>query len=106
MEAINNTELLVQLKALAQQAGINADKPSQPVAGSEFSQVLKQSIKQVNNRQHHAASLAKSFELEDPNVDLSQVMIEMQKSRVSFEALMQVRNRLVGAYQEIMNMPL
>jgi flagellar hook-basal body complex protein FliE len=42
----------------------------------------------------------------DPQVDITQVMIQMQKASVSFEAMNQVRNRLVSAYQDIMNMPI
>jgi len=104
MEGIDNTQLLVQLKALAQQAGINSNSRGHPVAGLEFSQVLKQSLQSVNTRRQNASSLAKSFELGDPNIDLAQVMVAMQKSRVAGEALLQIRNRLVGAYKEIMSM--
>ncbi len=53
----------------------------------------------------HAKNLAEAFEKGDAGVELSQVMIEMQKARVSFEAVKQVRNQLVTAYQEVMSMP-
>ena len=49
--------------------------------------------------------MAAAFERGAPGVDLPQVMIEMQKSSVSFRAVTEVRNRLVSAYQDIMNMP-
>lgn len=105
MEAINTNQLLQQLQSLARQAGV-ADA-AQPLTShsAEFGHLLKQSIRQVNTQQHKAARLAEAFEREDPNVDLAQVMIEKQKARLAFEALMQVRNRLVTAYQDIMNMP-
>ena len=45
-----------------------------------------------------------AFQRGDPGVELPQVMLEMQKASVSFRALTEVRNRLVSAYQEIMNM--
>jgi len=49
--------------------------------------------------------LRESYEMGDPEVDITQVMIASQKSTVAFEAMTQVRNKLVTAYQEIMRMP-
>jgi flagellar hook-basal body complex protein FliE len=50
--------------------------------------------------------MATAFERGTPGVELSDVMLEMQKANVSFRALTEVRNRFVSAYQEIMNMPI
>lgn len=105
MNTISNQELLTQLRTMAQQAGLNAESP-QSVPKGEFSALLQQSIKNVNKRQQFAGHLAEAFELGDPNVDLSQVMIEGQKARIAFETLSQVRNKLISAYQEIANMPI
>ena len=66
---------------------------------SEFANLLKQGLESVNQTQQSA------FEKGVPGVELPQVMIEMQKAAVSFRAVTEVRNRLVNAYQEIMNMP-
>ena len=105
MEPISHTQLLTQLQSLAKQAGINPTSTTTGTAAtSEFSQLLKQSIQGVNKQMKTAGALAKSFEMEDPNVNIAQVMIERQKSRVSFAALMQVRNKLMNSYQEIMRM--
>ena len=60
----------------------------------------------MNQTQQHATALAAAFERGTPGVELPQVMLEMQKASVSFRALTEVRNRLVNAYQEIMNMPI
>ncbi len=107
MEAITQQQLLTQLNALARQAGIGAtSEVSTEAPMGEFSALLKQSIKAVNTRQQRAAELARAFEMEDPNVDLAQVMVEKQKARIAFEALLQIRNQLVNSYQEIMRMPL
>jgi flagellar hook-basal body complex protein FliE len=83
------------------------------VAGSEevkevpsFSTLLKQAIDNVNGHQQTASDLRTRYELGDPNVDITNVMIAAQKSSVSFEAMTQVRNRLVSAYQEVMRMPI
>lgn len=104
---IDSAALLTQLRSMASQAGIppakGASVPTE--GGTEFTKVLQQSLEHVNQRSQAASKLAKSFELGDPNVELSQVMIEMQKARISFETLSQVRKRLVSAYKEIMSMP-
>ncbi len=108
MEPITQTQLLQQLRQLAAQAGLSAAGQTQAEApvGAEFGQLLRQSLQGVSRRQQTAARLQEAFELEDPDVDLAQVMVETQKARVAFEALVQVRNKLVNAYQEIMNMPI
>jgi flagellar hook-basal body complex protein FliE len=82
-----------------------ANGPGQSGA-TEFAKLLKQGIDAVNQTQNTAASLATAFERGVPGVELPQVMLEMQKASVSFRALTEVRNRLVNAYQEIMNMPI
>ena len=73
---------------------------------SEFSKLLQKGIDSVNETQQSAQNLSTAFEKGVPGVELPQVMLEMQKASVSFRALTEVRNRLVSAYQEIMNMPL
>ena len=73
---------------------------------SEFSKLMQKGIDSVNQAQNNANDLATQFEKGVPGVELPQVMLEMQKASVSFRALTEVRNRLVNAYQEIMNMPL
>ena len=73
---------------------------------SEFSKLMQKGIDSVNQAQNSADSLATQFEKGVPGVELPQVMLEMQKASVSFRALTEVRNKLVNAYQEIMNMPL
>jgi len=70
-----------------------------------FAKLLKQGIDSVNSAQAKSTDLANKFERGVPGVELPQVMIEMQKASVSFRAVTEVRNRLVNAYQEIMNMP-
>ena len=71
-----------------------------------FGDLLKQAVDSVNDTQMKSAELQKAYELGDESVDLTEVMIQMQKATVSFEAMTQVRNRLVSAYQDIMNMPI
>jgi flagellar hook-basal body complex protein FliE len=103
---INSTQnhLLNQMQALESVARGQAVQPEiKPEQGSDFGELMQQAINQVNETQMQASSMRQSFELGE-NVDLSEVMIAVQKSRVSFEALTQVRNKLLSAYQDVMNM--
>lgn len=109
MNQINPNDLLNQLQALAKQAQSSGAIESVDVNSTNnlnFSEIMQDSVNQVNTQQMKAGATSEAFELGDPDVPLSEVMIEMQKARVSFEALKQVRNQLVDAYREIMNMPL
>lgn len=105
--SVDNKALLGQLRTMAKEAGVAASSESTDESTKvDFGELLKKSVEGVNERQMSAEKLAVSFEAGNPNVDLSQVMIEMQKARISFEALSQVRNKVVDAYKDIMNMPL
>ncbi|MEE8057161.1 MAG: flagellar hook-basal body complex protein FliE [Pseudomonadales bacterium] len=72
----------------------------------DFSEMFSNAINSVNDTQHTSGALAKAYEQGDPGVTLSQVMVASQKASVSFQALTQVRNKLVEAYQDVMNMPI
>lgn len=108
--------VLAQIRTLQQQTKIGAPALQRPegvrgtAAGQpdtvSFSSVLKQGLDSVNAAQARTSSLAERFERGEPGVELSQVMLEAQKSSVAFRATVEVRNRLVSAYQEIMNMPI
>jgi flagellar hook-basal body complex protein FliE len=69
-----------------------------------FSDALKNSLQQVSDTQRQSSELGQRFAMGDDSVSLSDTMIAMQKSSISFQATVQVRNKLVSAYQEIMNM--
>jgi flagellar hook-basal body complex protein FliE len=73
---------------------------------SSFANVLKQGLDSVNATQQKADTLATQFERGVDGIELPQVMLEMQKANVSFRAVTEVRNKLVNAYQDIMNMPI
>lgn len=104
MSDMQINQVLAQMRALAQDAGVT-ERPAPGAGSTEFAQLLKQSLDQVNETQQVSRSLATAFEQGDPNVSLAEVMVGMQKASVSFEAVNQVRNRLLSAYQDIMSMP-
>ena len=104
MNEINMDQLLVQMRAMADRAsGINEVAK---VNGSspDFTSMFKNAVNSVNETQQTAGELTKQFELGNPDIDVTDVMINLQKASISFQAMTQVRNRLVSAYQEIMNM--
>ena len=70
-----------------------------------FADVLNNALKDVSAAQKEARSMAQDFSAGDPNVNLQDVMVNLQKANLSFQQMVQVRNRLVTAYQDIMNMP-
>jgi flagellar hook-basal body complex protein FliE len=102
--------LLAQLQTGAARAA-NKMVPATALSGGDtggsidFTSVLKKSLDQVNNTQQNAARLARDFELGAPEANLTEAMISMQKASISFQYTLQVRNKLVSAYQDIMNMP-
>jgi len=70
-----------------------------------FIATLKHAMEGVNDAQQHAGSLAAAFERGEPGADLAQVMVAAQQAQVAFKATVEVRNRLVQAYQDVLNMP-
>ena len=98
------------MKSQAQQ-GMNQAPQGMPVTGANddapgFGEMLKGAVDKVNGMQKQAKALSTAYEQGDKNVDLHQVMISMEKASVSFQALTQVRNRMVTAYEDIAKMPI
>lgn len=87
-------------------AGVNKVSLNAEPRGVEFQQLLSDAVSHVNSVQKQSGALAESFQLGDPNVTLAQVVVASEKSGVAFEAMSEVRNRLVNAYEDIMNMPI
>jgi flagellar hook-basal body complex protein FliE len=86
-------------------AATGAEGNQNETGGVDFTEVFKRSLDQVNSAQQHAANLARGFELGAPEANLTEAMISLQKASISFQYTVQVRNKLVSAYQDIMNMP-
>ena len=96
--------VLQQMRATALQAGIApAQAPALEQGG--FAAELKRSLANINGAQQQAYGQAEAFELGKPGVALNDVMVDLQKANVAFQTGLQVRNRLVTAYQEVMNLP-
>jgi flagellar hook-basal body complex protein FliE len=103
MSDMNVNQVLAQMRTMSLQAG----GPAQETGGNtDFSALLQQSIASVNNTQQSAGKMAEAFETGAANISLADVMVANQKASVSFQAMLQVRNKLVEAYQDVMNMPM
>lgn len=100
-------ELLAQMRSMAALVHAGLDTSGSDNASHVgFSEVLKKSIADVNTLQREARELTVAFERGEAGIDLAEVMVATQKAGIAFDAMTQVRNRLVSAYQEIMRMPI
>ena len=98
-------QMLSVLRATAAQAsGRTNEAQGTAAGGSDFAQILQNSINQVNQTQQQAESMAANFAAGDSNANLHEVMISLQKANISFQEMVQVRNKLVSAYNDVMNM--
>ena len=73
-------------------------------AKGDFGSALTSALKSVSDSQNEATTMQNELQLDNPTVSLEQTMVSMQKAQIGFQATLQVRNRLVSAYSEIMNM--
>ena len=101
---ITQQDLINQTAAIDTRPG-NQMNYSSSAANPSIGEMMGNAINQVNDTQMHAGSLGTRYTQGDPNIDLPEVMVAMQKSSVSFQAMSQVRNKLLEAYKDIMNMP-
>ena len=111
MNAIDNSKLEAMV-AQIRGAVANVESPQSPGVASleptqgavDFSQIFKSHLDQVNGLQKTSQNISERFSLGDDSVNLSDVMIASQKSSIAMQTSIQVRNKLVAAYNDIMNM--
>lgn len=86
--------------------GVNGQPLAQAkaVGGASFGDAMTQAMKSVSAAQNEAGRLQREVQLDNPTVSLEETMVAMQKAQIGFQATLQVRNRLVSAYSEVMNM--
>ena len=112
MSQIDINGLLAQMRSLTAQAGSpfaaagTTQVETAAPGRQDFGAVLKQAVGGVEETQRSAGQLAAAFERGDPRADLGQVMVALQKADLSFRTMTEVRNKLVDAYKDIMNMPM
>jgi flagellar hook-basal body complex protein FliE len=113
---INTNSLYAQMQGMSLEAtggrnniipnitGMDAGIPAVNKSGSDFASLLKNAVDKVNDIQSDAGQKKTAFELGDTSVTLADTMIASSKAGIAFDATVQVRNKFVEAYKEIMNM--
>lgn len=105
------SSLMQQINALSQR--VNADQlidniSTPAIFESEnqdsFSNLMSNALQEINKQQKMSSEMGTQYQLGNKDIDTAELMIQIQKARVSFEALNQFRNQAVSAYQDIMNM--
>lgn len=109
MSNLEISKVLTQMRALQGTMGLpepNLTPGTTEAGAGSFGQVLARSISSVSEQQAGATQLITDFQTGTGSASVAEVMVAMQKASLSFTAMTQVRNKLVEAYQEIMNMPI
>jgi flagellar hook-basal body complex protein FliE len=107
MNSINSVDMTQLLNRLRATAAVAEGRAPEAVDGGQrvdFAAMLKQSLDAVNETQQSSNEMAARIDSGDPQVSLEEVMMARQKASISFQAMVQVRNKLVSAYQEVMAM--
>jgi len=111
MSSMQIQQVLAEMRALQARASGAADTAAAGGAagpasatGADFASLLKSSVDRIAAMQNQASTLAQAYESGDRNVDLTKVMLEVQKADLAFRAMTQVRNKLLDAYTQVMNM--
>ncbi len=104
---IQGNSLLAQMQSMSLEAGSSKVNviPNVNQSGQDFGNLLKNAINTVNELQQDAGAKKTAFELGDRSVSLAETMIAGSKAGLAFDATVQVRNKFVEAYKEIMSMP-
>jgi len=105
IDTMNIEQMLSELRSATSVAQGKPAQGAQGAGGADFAQVLKSAIDQVGQAQQQAHQMTQDFATGQNNVNLQDVMVNLQKADISFQQMVQVRNKLVNAYQTIMNMP-
>jgi len=103
MDAKGIEQMLSVLRTTAAQATGKPAEAMPATGGLDFAQVLQGSIDKVNQTQQQADQMAEKLAAGDTSQNLHEVMIALQTASVSFQEMVQVRNKLVTAYQDVMN---
>ena len=104
MSSMEISQVLAEMRALQARASGISEAPAAAAQPSDFANLMKNSVDHVASMQNQATALADAYEGGDKSVDLTKVMLEVQKASLAFRAMTEVRNKLVDAYTQVMNM--
>lgn len=95
---------LAQTPSLTRLSAATRGIPGSNAPTTDFASTLKSALSSVSATQDQAQALQREVQLENPNVSIEETMVAMQKAQLGFQATLHVRNRMVQAYTDIMNM--
>jgi flagellar hook-basal body complex protein FliE len=110
MSSLQISQVLAEMRSLQARAAGAAPPPpaaatvTAGAAPPDFASLLKGTVDHIAGMQNQATALSAAYEAGDKNVDLTKVMLEVQKASLAFRAMTEVRNKLVDAYTQVMNM--
>jgi flagellar hook-basal body complex protein FliE len=104
MSSMQISQVLAEMRALQARASGVSEAPAAAAQPADFANLMKNSVDHVASMQNQATALADAYEGGDKSVDLTKVMLEVQKASLAFRAMTEVRNKLVDAYTQVMNM--
>jgi flagellar hook-basal body complex protein FliE len=105
MSSMQIQQVLSEMRALqARASGSPTELAPSTAQPSDFASLLKNSMDGVATMQNQATALSDAYESGDRSVDITKVMLEVQKAGLAFHAMTEVRNKLLDAYTQVMNM--
>ena len=104
MEKIKMDALLSQMRELSNNMNSPSKINNEDKSSAKFNEILTKSLSAVSDLQNKADDNMQKFEVGDPNISLPEVMVSISKANIAFQTLIEVRNKMVSAYQEIMNL--
>ncbi len=104
MNEINTENLLVQMREMAAQA--KGQVPNREVEAADFGNLLKRSVDRVNELQRESRQAKEAFQTGTSDMSLAEVMLTAEKASIAFQTMLQVRNKVIRAYQDVISMPL
>lgn len=108
--AINSIQSAVSTRPMSAGMGVSATRTGSGTGvgglgtGKDFSTAFSDALKSVSAQQNESTRLQQEVQLENPQVSLEETMVSIQKAQIGFQSALHVRNRLVQAYTDIMNM--
>lgn len=104
MSSMQIQQVLAEMRSLQARASGAPEAPAAGAQPADFASLMKNSVDQISTMQNQATAMADAYEAGDKSVDLTKVMLEVQKAGLAFRAMNEVRNKLIDAYTQVMNM--
>jgi flagellar hook-basal body complex protein FliE len=104
MSSMQIQQVLAEMRSLQARASGIGEAPGTAAQPTDFANLMKTSVDHVATMQNSASALADAYEAGDKSIDLTKVMLEVQKAGLAFHAMTEVRNKLIDAYTQVMNM--